>query len=74
MKEGDQIQNSDYCYLLARFVHFLHKMFYHLPVMAAVAVRKKVVRIGLHQAFVLSHCKSFYLLDQIKSNCMYLLH
>ena len=38
-----------------------------LPVMAAVAVRKKVVSIG-HFSQV------FYLLDQIKSNCMYWLH
>ena len=41
-----------------------------LPVMAAVAVRKKVVSIS-HFSFVSGHCKSFYLLDQIKSNCMY---
>ena len=30
--------------------------------------------VTFHQAFVFSHCKSFYLLDQIKSNCMYWLH
>ena len=27
-----------------------------------------------HQAFVFSHCKCLYLLDQIKRNCMYWLH
>ena len=41
--------------------------------MAAVTVRKKVL-ITFHQDFVFSYCKSFYLLDQIKSNCMYWLH
>ena len=30
--------------------------------------------ISFHQALVSSHCKSFYFLDQIKSNCMYWLH
>ena len=30
--------------------------------------------VTFHQVFVSSHCKSFYSLDQIKSNCMYWLH
>ena len=30
--------------------------------------------VNFHQAFVFSHCKSFFLLDQIKSNSMYWLH
>ena len=30
--------------------------------------------ISFHQAFIFSHCKSFFWLDQIKSNCMYWLH
>ena len=27
--------------------------------------------VTFHQGFLSSHCKSFYLLDQIKSNCLY---
>ena len=42
----------------------------YIPVIAAVAVRKKVVSIG-HFSQSSCHCKSFYLLDKIKSNCMY---
>ena len=38
-----------------------------LPVMAAVAVRKKVVSIGHSSLFSVTEI----LLDQIKSNCMY---
>ena len=30
--------------------------------------------VAFHLAFVFSHCKSFFLLDQINSNCMYWLH
>ena len=30
--------------------------------------------VTFHQAFIFCHCKFFYLLDQIKSNCMYWLH
>ena len=30
--------------------------------------------VTFHQAFVFSHCKSFYLLDQIQSNCVFRLH
>ena len=47
--------------------------FHSLPVMAAVAVRKKVVSIGQF-SFVSGYCRFFYSLDQIKSNCMYWLH
>ena len=39
-----------------------------VPVLSAVAVRKNVT---FHQTFTAIF---FYLLDQIKSNCMYLLH
>ena len=43
-----------------------------IPVMAAVAVRKKVVSIGhFSPCFYLQSLNFFYLLDQIKSNCMY---
>ena len=43
--------------------------------MAAVAVRKKVVSIGhFSPCFYLQSLNFFYLLDQIKSNCMYWLH
>ena len=41
-------------------------------VMAAVAVRKKVVSSGqFSPCFHLQSLKSFFLLDRIKSNCMY---
>ena len=43
-----------------------------LPVMAAVAVRKKVVSIGhFSPNFYLQSMHFFHLSDQIKSNCMY---
>ena len=43
-----------------------------LPVMAAVAVRKKVVSIGhFSPCFCLQSWNFFHLLDQIKSNYMY---
>jgi len=46
-----------------------------IPVMAAVAVRKKVVSSGqFSPCFHLQSLKSFFLLDRIKSNCMYWLH
>ena len=50
--------------------------FSSLPVMAAVAVRQKVVSIGhFSPCFYFQSLKFFFfLLDQIKSNCMYWLH
>ena len=57
-------------------VHDAYSFWIHiLPVMAAVAVRKKVVSIGhFLPSFYLQSQHFFYLLDQIKSNCMYWLH
>ena len=67
--------------LSLRFLHFatsfpvvtvVLKLYKAIPVMAAVAVRKKVVSIGhFSQNFIFNHCNCFYLLDEIKSNCMY---
>ena len=46
-----------------------------LPVMAAVAVRKKVVSVvHFSPSFCLQSLQLFYLLDQIESNCIYWLH
>ena len=46
-----------------------------LSVMAAVAVRKKVVNIGhFSPSFYIQSLQSFYLLDQINKKCVYWLH
>ena len=45
-----------------------------IPVMAAIAVRKKVVRIGHFSPSFCPQSLYFFLLDQIKSNRMYWLH
>ena len=46
-----------------------------LPVMEAVVVRKKVVGIGhFSPSFCLQSLQFFFLLNQIKSNRLYLLH
>ena len=57
------------------YVLFAVNIILVIPVMAAVAVRKKsLALVSFHQAFIFSHCKSFFRLDQIKSNCMYWFH
>ena len=44
----------------------------YVPVMAAIAMRKKVVSIGhFSLSFCLQSLQIFVFLDQIKSNCMY---
>ena len=60
----DQAENCTYRYHSSSYRRLLK-----IPVMAAVAVRKKVINIGCF-----SPKKFFYLLDQIKSNYIYWLH
>ena len=48
---------------------------YHIPAVALSPWEKKSwALIIFYHVFIFSHCKSFYLLDQIKSNCMYWLY
>ena len=47
----------------------------YLPVMAAIAVRKKVISIGhFSPCFRLQSLQIFHLLEEIKSNCMHWMH
>ena len=45
----------------------------NIPVMAAIAVRKKVVSIG-HFSLCFRLQSTFYLLEEFKSNCMHWMH
>ena len=46
----------------------------NVPVMATVTVRKKVVSVGhFSPSFCLQSLQIFFLVDQIKSNCNYVL-
>ena len=50
-------------------------LFEEIPVMAAVAVRKKVISTGdFSPCFYLQSLNFFYLSDQIKSNCLHWLY